>query len=139
MTLSRDDVLEWLNERIGTDVYVLVGCGQGRDFSPALHGRGTLRHGSEIEPNNVEDVLDIAEGHGLDALEELSGSYGVGGSLLTLREFPDLLGRVEDLDVVAGLRIPMLEVELSQNVTLRVLAIRESLPFTEQEGEENDG
>ena len=130
MTLSRDDVLEWLNERIGTDVYVLVGCGQGRDFSPALHGRGTLRHGSEIEPNNVEGVLDIAEGLGLDTM---SGSYGVGGSLLTLREFPDLLGRVEDLDVLAGLRIPMLEVELSQYVTLRVLAIRESLPITEQE------
>jgi hypothetical protein len=121
MTLSRDDVLHWLNERLGCDVSVGVRVGDGSEAKFALLTVGTLRHAmAEIGPAEFESLGEL----GIRP-DELTGGYTVGQSMLALNDFPDLRGRTGEL---SGL--PMIDVALAENLTLRILELRM---------EENDG
>jgi hypothetical protein len=91
---TRDDVLFWLNDRLGKDVHVSVVLDKGDVRVEVLEGQGKLSHWHEAR----------------DSRDNLRAWYGVDGTGIDLNDLDPLVARMDDEE---------LEVTLAENVTLR--------------------
>ena len=93
---SRDDVLFWLNDRLGKDVHVSVVLDKGEVRVEVLEGQGKLSHWYDAR----------------DPRDNLMAWYGVGGTGIDLNDLDPLTAQIDDDEV---------EVTLAENVTLRIV------------------
>jgi hypothetical protein len=97
---TRDDVLLWLNDRIGKRVNVSVELEKGDYPVTVLEAEGELLHWRDTDSARTTPVRD-----------ELIGWYAVGDARFDLSD-------LDHLD--AWIRDGMVDVELAENVTLRI-------------------
>jgi hypothetical protein len=93
---TRDDVLFWLNDRLGKDVHVSVVLVKGDLRVAVLEGQGKLSHWYEAR----------------DPRDDLRAWYGVDGTGIDLTDLDIITARLDDDEAV---------VALTETVALRIV------------------
>jgi hypothetical protein len=104
-----DAALLWLNDRLGNRIHVSIAYEKGDLPLTVLEADGTLEHWHDRAPERT---------YSGNRRDDLSGSYYVGGSRFDISDLGHLEVSFESEDE--------LEIDLSENVSLRIVDQAES-------------